>query len=112
MKTINASYYIRGRDKLDTVPEEELRLYGTEDMCTCMQELCLYLSLLAPQRLIELRALHYAPADLPIEIYFAGEEICIDDCGTYYKFDEDDTQYVLKDGPGGLYWERIDNYIN
>ena len=44
--------------------------------------------------------------------YLAGEEICIDDCGTYFKFTEDDAQYILKDGPGGLYWERIDNYTN
>lgn len=104
MKPIYALYYIKCRDKLCSVPEEEYRLYGDATMWTFMQELCLYLSMLAPQRLVELYNIQYESMGMPSEIYFGGEEISIDDCGTYYKID-DDSRYVLKDGTEGIVWE-------
>lgn len=104
MNPIYASYCIKGRDKLECAPEEEYRLYGDDTMWTFMQELCLYLSMLAPQRLIELQNLHYEPEGMPSEIYFAGEEISIDDCGTYYKI-EGDSRYILTDSDEGICWE-------
>ena len=104
MKLIYASYYIKCWDKLCSVPEEEYRLYGNDTMCTFMQELCLHLSILAPQRLVELYNVQYESIGMPSEVYFAGEEISIDDCGTYYKIDGD-SRYILKDGPEGVEWE-------
>ncbi len=38
MKTVRASYYIRGRDSLNTSHEEEIRLYGDDSMCTYSKE--------------------------------------------------------------------------
>ncbi len=108
MKKIHVSYYIRGRDALNVALEDEIRLYGDDGMCTYMQELCLYLSMLAPHRLIELYSTHYAPAEVPIEIYYGGEEISVDDCGTYFKFDNN-TRYVLRNGPTGLHWVHGSN---
>lgn len=104
MKPIYASYYIKCRDKLDMTPVEEYRLYGDENMCTFMQELCMYLSMLAPQRLIELYNIQYESMDMPSEIYFGAEEISIDDCGTYYKI-EGESRYILKDTSNGIVWE-------
>lgn len=104
MKPIYASYYIKCRDKLCSVPEEEYRLYGDDTMFTFMQELCLHLSILAPQRLVELYNVQYESIGMPSEIYFAGEEIGIDDCGTYYKI-EGNSRYVLKNGPEGIVLE-------
>ncbi len=97
------TYYIRSRDSLNSVPEAEIRLYGEDSMCAYMQELCLYLSILAPQRLIELYSTYWSPAELPIEMYFAGEEIAQDDCGVYFKIDGEH-RYILKDGNEGLHW--------
>lgn len=104
MKPIYASYYIKCRDKLCSVPEEEYRLYGDDTMFTFMQELCLHLSILAPQRLVELYNVQYESIGMPSGIYFAGEEIGIDDCGTYYKI-EGNSRYVLKNGPEGIVLE-------
>ena len=104
MKLIYAFYYIKCRDKLDATPEEEYRLYGDDTMFTFMQELCLHLSILAPQRLVELYNVQYESIGMPSEVYFAGEEISIDDCGTYYKI-ENASRYILKDTPNGIEWE-------
>ena len=104
MKPIYASYYIKCRDKLCSAPEEEYRLYGDDTMCTFMQELCLRLSMLAPQRLVELYNVQYESIDMPSEIFYGSEEISIDDCGTYYKI-ERNSRYVLKDSPEGIIWE-------
>jgi hypothetical protein len=41
---------------------------------------------------------------MPSEIYYSGEEISIDDCGTYYKI-ENASRYILKDTPNGIEWE-------
>ena len=104
MKPIYTSYYIKCRDKLCSVPEEEYRLYGDDTMCTFMHELCLHLSMLAPQRLVELYNVQYESIGMPSEVYYGGEEISIDDCGTYYKIDGN-SRYVLKDSPRGIVWE-------
>lgn len=104
MKPIYASYYIKCRDKLDATPEEEYRLYGDDTMYTFMQELCLHLSMLAPQRLVELYNVQYESIGMPSEVYYGGEEISIDDCGTYYKI-KNASRYILKDTPNGIEWE-------
>jgi hypothetical protein len=60
--------------------------------------------MLAPQRLVELYNVQYESISMPSEIYFGGEEIGIDDCGTYYKI-EGNSRFVLKNGPEGIVWE-------
>ena len=112
MKTTKAMYSIICKDKLDAPAEESGVLYADDTQWAFVHELAYTLSMLNPSRLVVIMSYAYTQTGMVDTAYLAGEEICIDDCGTYFKFTEDDAQYILKDGPGGLYWERIDNYTN
>lgn len=112
MKTTKAMYAIICKDRLDAPVEESGVLHADDTQWAFVHEIAYTLSMLNPSRLVVIMSYAYTQTGMVDTAYLAGEEICIDDCGTYFKFGEDDAQYILKDGPGGLYWERIDNYIN
>ena len=105
MKHINnVMYCIRARDRLDTDPENTTLLYGNENQFMFMMDLCRWLTVLAPQRLVEFIYYSYGEEGIASEIYFGGEELSLDDCGTYFKI-EGNKRYVLKDSPEGIVWD-------
>ena len=109
MKTTKAMYAIICKDRLDAPVEESGVLYADDSQWAFVHELAYTLSMLNPARLVVIMSYAYTQDGMIDTAYLAGEEIGIDDCGTYFKFDEDDTQCVLKDGPDGLYWEYSNN---
>lgn len=108
MKTTKAMYAIICKDRLDAPIEECSVLYADDSQWAFVHELAYTLSILNPCRLVVIMSYAYTQDGLVDTAYLAGEEISVDDCGTFFKFDNDN-QCVLKDGPGGLYWKRIDN---
>lgn len=112
MKNIKAMYAIICKDQLDAPIEESGVLFADDTQWAFVHELAYTLSMLNPSRLVVIMSYAYTQTGMVDTAYLAGEEICIDDCGSFFKFDEHDAQCILKDGPGGLYWKRIDDYIN
>lgn len=112
MKINNVMYSIICKDKLDAPMEESGVLYADDLQWAFVHELAYTLSMLNPSGLVLVVSYAYTQNGMIDTAYLAGEEISVDDCGTFFKFTEDDAQYILKDGPGGLYWECIDSYIN
>ena len=107
MKQVNnVMYCIRARDRLDADPENTILLYGTENQFMFMVDLCRWLTILAPQRLVEFIYYAYGEEGIASEIHFGGEELSLDDCGTYFKI-EGNKRYVLKDSPEGIVWDYV-----
>ena len=98
-------YAIICQDRLDAPSEESGVLYADDLQWAFVHELAYTLSLLNQSRLVAIISYAYTKDGWVDTAYLAGEEICTDDCGTYFKFDEDDKRYILKDGPDGLHWE-------
>ena len=109
MKINNVMYSIICKDKLDAPAEECGVLYADDSQWAFVHELAYTLSMLNPCRLVVIMSYAYTQTGMVDTAYLTGEEIGVDDCGTYFKFDEDGAQCVLKDGPNGLYWEYSNN---
>jgi hypothetical protein len=109
MKSKTVLYSIVCKDQLDAPTEESGVLYADDTQWAFVHELAYTLSVLNPSRLVLVVSYAYTQDGMIDTAYLTGEEIGVDDCGTYFKFDEDGAQCVLKDGPNGLYWEYGNN---
>lgn len=105
MKTI--FFFIRCRDRLDADHEQTITLYGEPKEFEFFLDLCRWLSVMSPKRLVEFGHYAYTTKGTVSEIRFGGKEISVDDKGAYFKF-EGNNYYVLKDSIEGLVWERMD----
>ena len=104
MKNIeNITYCLRMRNNLTATPEDSVMLYSEAYMSAFMYELAEFLSHLNPKNLVEILCFDYGDEGTISDIFFNGEEISVDDYGTYFKI-EDDEQYVLSDSPSGIVW--------
>ena len=104
MKNIeNITYCLRMRNSLSAAPEDSVMLYSESHLSCFMYELAEFLSHLNSQNLVEILCFDYGNEGIISEVFFNGEEISVDDSGTYFKID-DDTQYVLADSPNGIVW--------
>ena len=104
MKINNIMYSIICKDKLDAPAEESGVLYADDMQWAFVHELAYTLSVLNPHRLVVIMSYAYTQTGMVDTAYLAGEEISIDDCGTYYKI-EDACRYILKETPNGIEWE-------
>ena len=103
----NILFFIRCRDKLDAAPEEMIILYGEAHEFEFFSSLCRLLTVMFPKSLVEFGHYSYSSNGTVGEVFFAEEEISVDDNDSYFKIDGDD-YYILKDSNEGLVWERVD----
>lgn len=109
MKTIrDVMYCIRARDHLNAETEDMICIYGDEGQFIFMAGLCQWLTRMMPDKFVEFIHYSYGSEGTVGEVYYQGEEINVDDNGTYYMIDSQDRVYTLKDTPEGLVWEPAD----
>lgn len=106
MKTIQVECFLQGQDKLHADSEESIILYGND--YNYLEDLAKYLSFMAPDRLFVLGHFYsYEEEPFIITAFFNGEELYIDEDGSYYKYEGYD-RYRLVDTADGLELVYID----
>lgn len=103
-------FYIIARDSLDAEPTDIIKLYGDENQYGFMSDLCKYMSVLAPQRLV-IFGQYLDGEEFLRDIFFGGVEIDLDEkTGQFYKI-IGESRFVLSDTQDGIEWRYWDDNI-